>query len=303
MGEELVLWRGPEGKIIVMRDRCPHRSAKLSLGKIVNGNIQCRYHGFQYDREGDVQLIPANGRNGPKPAIFKCHNYIAQEAQGFIWLWNGSQQETYPPIPWFDNLDARFTYGSWQRRWEVSYIRAIESLLDISHIPFVHPNTIGHHHETLVNGPYTTLENNKITVWYSNQPDAGLPATKPSQLPRPETTPAFCFYFPNIYQLRISENLRLVIICAPINDDYVVIYMRNYQNFILLPGLSHLINRTMNIFTYYVLNEDYVIVRTQQPKKNNLNIGEQFVPSDRPIALYLSHRRELIKRAESVENE
>jgi phenylpropionate dioxygenase-like ring-hydroxylating dioxygenase large terminal subunit len=57
MGEELVLWRGPEGKIIVMRDRCPHRSAKLSLGKIVNGNIQCRYHGFQYDREGDSESL------------------------------------------------------------------------------------------------------------------------------------------------------------------------------------------------------------------------------------------------------
>ncbi|NJL56574.1 Rieske (2Fe-2S) protein, partial [bacterium] len=30
MGEDLVFWRDAHGKIVVMLDRCPHRSAKLS---------------------------------------------------------------------------------------------------------------------------------------------------------------------------------------------------------------------------------------------------------------------------------
>ena len=40
LGQDMVLWRNADGKIVAMEDRCPHRQAKLSLGKIVNGNIE-----------------------------------------------------------------------------------------------------------------------------------------------------------------------------------------------------------------------------------------------------------------------
>ena len=84
LGENLVCWRDSQGEIVVMRDECPHRLARLSPGKIVDGRIQCHFHGFQYDREGTCQLVPANGYNGPKPKIFQCWTYAAREAQGLI---------------------------------------------------------------------------------------------------------------------------------------------------------------------------------------------------------------------------
>jgi phenylpropionate dioxygenase-like ring-hydroxylating dioxygenase large terminal subunit len=46
LNEELVFWRDKSGKIVVMRDRCPHRSCKLSPGKIIDGQLQCHFHGF-----------------------------------------------------------------------------------------------------------------------------------------------------------------------------------------------------------------------------------------------------------------
>jgi phenylpropionate dioxygenase-like ring-hydroxylating dioxygenase large terminal subunit len=88
MGKELVFWRDQQGKLAVLLDRCPHRSAKLSPGKIVDDNIQCRFHGFQYNTHGEIQVIPANGRNGPKPAIFQCQPFVVQEAHGLVWFWN-----------------------------------------------------------------------------------------------------------------------------------------------------------------------------------------------------------------------
>ncbi len=292
LNEEMVFWCDKAGKIVAMRDICPHRQSKLSPGKIVDGNIQCHFHGFQYDREGACQLIPANGRNGPKPKIFQCKIFPVQEAFGLIWVWNGEPREEYPPLPFFDDLDD-YTYASFQKHWDVHYTRVIEGQLDISHLPFVHPNTIGRGQQTLVNGPYTTLENDKIRVWVSNQPDAGLPALKPSEVPPQNRAPDLLFNYPNIWQLRLGEGIRNLIISAPIDDDNTMLYVRTYQNSVGIPFVGRLIAVMSNQFNKLVLSEDYAITVTQTPKKGGLDAGN-FIPGDRPIALYLQHRNHLM---------
>ncbi|MBV9789859.1 MAG: aromatic ring-hydroxylating dioxygenase subunit alpha [Chloroflexi bacterium] len=300
MSEDLVLWRDPEGKIVVMRDLCPHRQSKLSPGKIVNGNIQCHFHGFQFDRGGTCQLVPANGRNGPKPKIFQCWTYPAQEAFGFIWVWHGAPRDEYPPVEFFEGLDDHI-YATFQKQWNVHYTRAIESLLDVSHLPFVHANTIGRGGKTLVNGPYTTLEDNKIRVWVSNQPDAGLPAIKPTQVPPPNRPSMLRFNFPNVWQLYLGEKLSQIAALAPIDEENTMIYIRSYQRFVTQPLLGRLFVNASNLYNRYVLSEDEAIVTTQQPKKSDLNVGNRFIPGDRPIALYLQHRRNLILAAQASE--
>lgn len=293
LGEDLVFWRKQNGQIVVMRDYCPHRSAKLSVGKIVSDNIQCAFHGFQYDAKGDIQLIPANGRNGPKPKIFQCRTYVAREAHGFIWVWNGEPRETYPPIPWFDDLEDH-TYSTFQVHWDVDYTRAVEAQLDVAHLPFIHENTIGRDNKTLVNGPYTTLEDNKIEVWLSNQPDEGLPALKPTELPPPDEQSMIRFYFPNVWQLRLFKGYCIVNISAPVDEENVVTYSRTYQNIVKVPVISKLFTTISNLYNKYTLSEDERVAKTQVPKRAALDIGEKFIPGDRPIALYLLHRRKLI---------
>src|SRR5262249_20358508 len=49
LGRNLVLWRGADGQVRCLDDRCPHRGAPLSRGEIVEGNIACRYHGVTLD--------------------------------------------------------------------------------------------------------------------------------------------------------------------------------------------------------------------------------------------------------------
>lgn len=297
LNADLVFWRDNAGQVVVMEDRCPHRRSKLSPGKIVDGHIQCHFHGFQYDREGACQLIPANGRTGPKPRIFRCQTYPAQEGHGFIWVWYGEPRANYPPLPYFDDLDG-LSYATFQKQWNVHYTRALESLLDVSHLPFVHANTIGRGNQTLVNGPYTTLENDQLRVWVSNQPDAGLSAIKPSQVPPPERPADLWLNFPNVWQLRLSDQVRNVTIAAPIDEENVMLYQRNYQGMVKLPILGRLLNLITMMANRYVLHEDEVIVTTQDPKKAGLDIGEAFIPGDRPIALYLMHRRDLMMAAQ-----
>jgi phenylpropionate dioxygenase-like ring-hydroxylating dioxygenase large terminal subunit len=293
LGVELVFWRDSAGKVAVMHDRCPHRQSKLSPGKLVGGNLQCHFHGFQYNREGACQLIPANGRNGPKPKIFQCKTYIAQEAHGFIWLWTGEPQTEYPPLPFFAGLD-NLVYSTLQKQWHVHYTRAIEGNLDVSHLPFVHAKTIGRGMGTLVNGPFTTLENNEIRVWFSNQPDEGLPAIKPTELPPPTGPAMLWFNFPNVWQLWLGETLRNLQISAPIDENETMLYLRTYQGFVKIPVVGQWLGQLSNLYNRYVLREDELIITTQYPNYGDLNAG-YFIPGDRPIALYLQHRQALIE--------
>ena len=176
MGEDLVFWRDTSGRVTAMADKCPHRGAQLSLGKIKDGHIQCPFHGFEYNAAGGIELIPANGRAGAKTEVFQCRTRVVREGHGFVWVWSGEPRESYPELPWFHELEGMAS-ATFQAKWESDYTRAIEGMLDVSHLPFVHAKTIGRGGKTLVNGPYTTLENDKIRVWVTNQPDAGLPAS------------------------------------------------------------------------------------------------------------------------------
>ncbi len=298
-GEDLVFWRDSRGEIAVMRDLCPHRLAKLSPGKIVDGNIQCHFHGFQYDRSGACQLVPANGRNGPKPKIFQCWTYPAREAYGFVWVWSGAPRAEYPPLPvdLFKEVDG-YIYDTFQTTWDTHYTRAIQGVLDVSHLPFVHAKTIGRGGLTLVNGPYTVLEDDKIFVWVSNQPDVGLPAVKPTQLPPPQRPPDLRLQFPNVWQLMIGDKMAQMLIAAPIDDEHTQLYVRYYQRMVTHPKLGRAFAFVGNVFNRYVLHEDEEIIVSQRPKKADLDVGERFIPGDRPIALYLQERRRLILAAE-----
>src|SRR4051794_36343577 len=62
LSESLVLWRDSDGKVHCLLDRCPHRGAKLSLGKVLNDRIQCGYHGFEFNKQGECASIPAYGK-------------------------------------------------------------------------------------------------------------------------------------------------------------------------------------------------------------------------------------------------
>ena len=62
LNEQLALWRDSKGQACCIADRCCHRGASLSCGKVINGKLECPFHGFLYDKSGKVTLNPANGK-------------------------------------------------------------------------------------------------------------------------------------------------------------------------------------------------------------------------------------------------
>jgi nitrite reductase/ring-hydroxylating ferredoxin subunit len=84
LARELVVWRDTSGVAHVWEDRCPHRGMKLSFGFVRGDHIACLYHGWQYDRGGYCQYIPAHP-DLDVPKTFKVPVYATRERGGMIW--------------------------------------------------------------------------------------------------------------------------------------------------------------------------------------------------------------------------
>src|SRR5919107_4999450 len=57
----------PGGEVSAFPARCPHRLVPLAAGAVVDGRLQCRYHGWQFDAEGRCVSIPSLGPDGTSP--------------------------------------------------------------------------------------------------------------------------------------------------------------------------------------------------------------------------------------------
>ena len=66
LGEDWVLAR-VEGSLVAFVDRCPHRLAPLSAGRVESGGLRCGYHGWMYDTTGACVEIPALGPGATIP--------------------------------------------------------------------------------------------------------------------------------------------------------------------------------------------------------------------------------------------
>ena len=56
----LVIGRDRLGQPFALRDSCPHRGMPLNCGRFDGENLECGYHGWQFDvHDGQCQLIPS----------------------------------------------------------------------------------------------------------------------------------------------------------------------------------------------------------------------------------------------------
>ncbi len=141
----IVLYRGEEGRIVALDDTCPHRFAPLHRGKIVNGTIECLYHGLRFDEKGACALNPFN----PDVRLGAAHvrAYPVVERDRLIWIWMGDADratlDTIPDLSFLNDFE-QYTMSSEQVMWQdLNYQLILDNLLDLSHGQFLHPTTLG----------------------------------------------------------------------------------------------------------------------------------------------------------------
>lgn len=303
LSEKLVIWRDSQGKVNAISDLCPHLGASLSHGKVHEDWIACPFHGMAYDKYGKCQYVPALGQNSPVPKSLRNRPYQSYEAQGFIWIWWGEGEPSPAEPAWFD-IDASFSYSGFSQHWPMHYSRMVENQLDVMHLPFVHASTIGRGNRRLVDGPVVKLQANTLSLWVSNRKDDGSPPRKAEDLPERDTPAMLTFQFPNLWQNRLGDDMRVVAAFVPIDDNNTKIYLRLYQRMVKFPIARQIFHFFADIGNRVILNQDRRVVLTQVPKKTKLKkMGEILLPGDRGVLMYRTHRQALKENAGQVESE
>ena len=292
---KLVLWRDEAGKACCIEDKCCHRGASLSCGKIINGKLACPFHGFVYDSSGSIVTIPANGKTTSVPSNMKVKAYKTFEDYGFIWIWWGDKNKVEDKPFFFTNL-SNFSYSSFKDHWNVHYSRAIENQLDVVHLPFVHNTTIGRGHKTIVNGPVVIRDGKLLTFYVNNVKDTGKTPKKSNEIEDYQKLFHLYFHYPNIWQNYITDKIRTFAAFVPIDEENSVIYLRYYQSIIKFPILKGLMNFIGKVTSIIILRQDKRVVITQQPKKSDFRMNENLIMGDKPIIEYRKYRQELIEQ-------
>jgi len=142
LDEPVVLFRTLDGKAVALEDRCCHRQAPLSMGKLVGNIVHCPYHGLQYDLSGACVKIPSQDRIPPSA---KVRSYPVVEKNHWIWLWTGDPAKAdlskIEDFHWMD--DPKWRFGGNYLHVDANYLLLVENLLDTTHLPFLHPDTLG----------------------------------------------------------------------------------------------------------------------------------------------------------------
>ncbi|MGK7876919.1 MAG: Rieske 2Fe-2S domain-containing protein [Xenococcaceae cyanobacterium] len=131
--EEIVLYRDDTGKVQALEDRCPHRQVKLSQGEVVGNQLECAYHGWRFDSEGNCVAVPYLAPNQKLPKC-KIRRYRVQELDGFIWLFLGEgNPKLVAPlrVPEWEHLNYIATVSVIECKAHYSFL--IENLMDMYH--------------------------------------------------------------------------------------------------------------------------------------------------------------------------
>jgi len=112
LGEDLVLFKSKRGEVGLLEDRCSHRGASLSYGRVEERGIACAYHGWLYDTKGNCLETPAEPAGSKFALTVKHTAYPVQKLAGLYWAYLGP--EPVPAIPKYD-VWARTDGWHWLR--------------------------------------------------------------------------------------------------------------------------------------------------------------------------------------------
>jgi phenylpropionate dioxygenase-like ring-hydroxylating dioxygenase large terminal subunit len=272
-GQRYVFWRDTEGRAVCLEDRCPHRGAALSLGRLHNGTLACPYHGFRFAGDGHCIEVPAEGNWAP-PDHFHASTRTVRESQGFIWMWRGPklEPENLPPIPVQPvGADTR-DFAECIQTWPAHYTRCVEGVIDHSHLPFVHKKTLG----LFTRDPVTRIKVEPTACGFRSNLMRGDDVRHHVDLT-----------YPNIWTQTLTPAYSMSTTFAPVDEITTEVYCRLHHRF-SHPPMKFLMSIWNRFSQYMVFHEDMAILASQVPANIDDAEHEKLVPSD---AAHIDYRK------------
>ncbi|HEX7293156.1 MAG TPA: Rieske 2Fe-2S domain-containing protein [Solirubrobacterales bacterium] len=143
LGEALAVFLTDGGEPAVVADRCAHRGASLSMGKVCGDSIQCPYHGWEWaGRDGACTRVPSLPDQRQVPPRARVPAYPARAHWGLVWTVLEEPVGDLPELPWFDADSWTWGHGE-PFELPVAFGVMIENFRDVAHFAFVHQATLG----------------------------------------------------------------------------------------------------------------------------------------------------------------
>ncbi|MCC2626366.1 MAG: vanillate O-demethylase oxygenase [Thermomicrobiales bacterium] len=140
--EHLVMFRTTTGKLVVLADRCPHRQAALSLGRKEGDTLRCMYHGMRFQADGTCVEVPGQSTIPERACV---QTFPVVEKDNWIWVWMGDPAKADPNLICFSvgPGDPAWAIKTSKMRVNTNYRLEIANLADLSHLTWVHEQTVG----------------------------------------------------------------------------------------------------------------------------------------------------------------
>src|SRR3982751_6026601 len=182
----VVLYQGESGRVVAMEDRCCHRGAPLSMGRIEGDCIRCMYHGMKFEPSGKCIQIPGQD---VIPARLGVRSYPVVARDHLVWIWMGDPAKAdeslivdYAPLhdPGWKGMPAYMHY-------DANWLLIVDNLADFAHLAFVHTKTLGGSEEYAFVSKPTSIERLprgfRVERWHMN---ADAPPFHRKVIPNPD---------------------------------------------------------------------------------------------------------------------
>ena len=276
--QPLVLWRDLQGQPSLLVDRCPHRGARLSMGRCVDGVLQCPYHGWRFNTEGACVAVPAQPGFTP-PASSAAQRLPLREAHGLLWADPGGAVHGPPDLA---GLPARrLVYGPFDTA--TSAPRAVENFLDTSHFAFVHEGWLGdvQHPEVPAYEVSHTADGRPVIERYlAYQPRASATAAGGGWVEyRYEVLNPYAALLTKRGQAGGPQDSYTIWAC-PTTPESCRLWFAQYTTDETTP------EEVLRDFQVTIFSQDRPILESQQPRRLPLSGGEAMGSADRLSAAY-----------------
>jgi vanillate O-demethylase monooxygenase subunit len=291
LGEEIVVADLGNGRLLAARDLCPHRGAKFGLGAIVHGNLQCPYHGWEFDQQGICAKIPS--LIDPFVTLERTclRTYGVTDRYGMIWV--KLEKETLaelPDVPEFENAEWTYIVAE-PMAFGCGFRREIDNYLDMSHFAFAHKNTLGvaassqisnihitHYDDGfLMNAPFPVLAN----------PDQAPGKLQQSHQRRQRV------FLPNFTTIRQSFEDGDERVLVHIPSPHTAMSCTVFWALAISPKFAGPAARDQIAFAVKVLDEDRIMVENQRPLEVPIGAEQAvMVPADRLANTYKAALRD-----------
>ena len=298
MNIDIVLFLDENGEPRALRDRCCHRTARLSKGWCEAGRIVCGYHGWTYDGAGKLVRVPQLDDSTPIPNV-SVDAYWCTARYGYVWVSLEEPIEDLFDIP--EDRDPAFRrIFQFDERWQTAPMRMMENSFDNAHFAFVHQSTFGDASQPRPKR-YEVIETDygfyaASTVDILNPPEAHRVTGCTTQRTQRKMENHWYLPFCRRMDMEYPSGVRHIIIngATPIDDEHIQLIQLLYRN----DREEDCSTAELIAWDLKITNEDKDILESTDADAT-IDITariESHMPSDRPGIIMRKRLMDLLKQ-------